>query len=115
MVIPLDLFNRLPAIAPYESTIVALLNVTGTPPSVLQELKVADAQMRQIEGKKVAMPDGSTMQPKAYPIYSDGSWHFDASSSACGKSIDLTRNAAMSQRPLPARSGKHGQAILYRA
>ena len=90
VVIPLDLFNRLPAIAPYQSTIEAMLNATGIPPSVLQELKVEDAQMRQIEGKKVAMPDGSTMQPKAYPIYSDGSWHFDASSSACGKSIDLT-------------------------
>ena len=51
VVIPLDLFNRLPAIAPYQSTIEAMLNATGIPPSVLQELKVEDAQMRQIEGK----------------------------------------------------------------
>jgi hypothetical protein len=90
VVIPLDLFHRLPAIAPYQSTIEAMLKAGGIPPSVLQELKVEDAQMRQIEGKKIAMPDGSTMQPKAYPIYSDGSWHFDATSSECGKPTVLT-------------------------
>ena len=87
--IPLDLFNRLPAIAPYQSTIEGALKASGIDPSVLQELKVADAQMRQIEGKKVAMPDGGTMQPKAYPIHGDSSWHFDASS-ACGKPTVLT-------------------------
>ena len=37
VVIPLDLFNRLPAIAPYQFTIEAMLNATGIPPSVLQE------------------------------------------------------------------------------
>ncbi|MPZ32017.1 MAG: hypothetical protein GEV13_13640 [Rhodospirillales bacterium] len=87
--IPLDLFNRLPAIATYQSTIEGALKASGIPPSVLQELKVNDAQMRQIEGKKIAMPDGSTMQPKAYPIYGDSSWRFDASS-ACGKPTVLT-------------------------
>ena len=46
---------------------------------MLQEITVTDAQMSQIEGKKIAMPDGSTKQPKAYPIYSNGSWSFDAS------------------------------------
>ena len=80
VVIPLDLFNRLPAIAPYQSTIEALLNATGIPPSVLQELKVEDAQMRQIEGKKVAMPDGSTMQPKPTRSTATVRRHFDASS-----------------------------------
>ena len=49
---------------------------------MLQEITVTDAQMSQIEGKTIVMPDGSTKQPKAYPIYSDGSWPFDASSTA---------------------------------
>lgn len=88
--IPLDLFNRIPAIAPYQSTIETMLKLSGIPPTVLQELKVEDGQMRQIEGKKIAMPDGSTVQPKAYPVYSDGSWHFDPADSECGKPTVLT-------------------------
>jgi hypothetical protein len=87
--IPLDLFNRLGIEQKNRSIIENALNVQGINPSVLQELKVQDAQMRQIEGKKIAMPDGSTMQPKAYPIYSDGSWPFDAGST-CSKPTVLT-------------------------
>jgi hypothetical protein len=44
--------------------------------------------MQKIEGQKIAMLDGRTMQPKVYPIYSDGSWPFDAST--CPKDTVLT-------------------------
>ena len=43
--------------------------------------------MSQIEGKTISV-NGSTVQPKAYPIYSNGSWSFDAST--YGKDTVLT-------------------------
>ena len=87
--IPLNLFDRLPAdMAPFRSTIEDALKRASIDPVGAGEITVTDAQMSQIEGKKIAMPDGSTMQPKAYPIYSDGSWSFDAST--CDKDTVLT-------------------------
>jgi hypothetical protein len=87
--IPLKLLDKLPAdIAQYRSTIEDALKRNSINLSVLQNLKVMDSQMSQIEGKKIAMPDGSTKQPKAYPIYSNGSWSFDAST--YGKDTVLT-------------------------
>jgi hypothetical protein len=84
--IPLNLLDRLPADT--AQTIEDAMKRASINPSVLQEITVMDAQMSQIEGKKIAMPDGSTKQPKAYPIYSDGSWSFDASK--YGKDTVLT-------------------------
>ncbi len=87
--IPLNLLDRLPAdIAQYRSTIEDALKRNSINLPVLQNITVTDAQMSQIEGKKIAMPDGSTKQPKAYPIYSDGSWSFEAST--YGKDTVLT-------------------------
>jgi len=78
--VPLDIMDRLPAdLAQYRSAIEDALKRASINPSVLQNITVKDAQMSQIEGKKIAMPDGSTVQPKAYPVYSNGSWSFDAS------------------------------------
>ena len=78
--IPLNLLDKLPAdMAQYRPTIEDALRRSSIPLSVLQKITVTDAQMSQIEGKKIAMPDGSTKQPKAYLIYSDGSSSFDAS------------------------------------
>ncbi|SEP51353.1 hypothetical protein SAMN02990966_07954 [Rhodospirillales bacterium URHD0017] len=78
--IPLNLMDRLPPdLAQYRSTIEDALKRNSLDLSALQSITVHDSQMSKIEGKKVAMPDGSTKQPKAYPIYSNGSWSFDAS------------------------------------
>jgi hypothetical protein len=87
--IPLNLMDRLPAdMAQYRPAIEDALKRSSINPSVLQNITVRDAQMSQIEGKKIAMPDGSTKQPKAYPVYSNGSWSFDAST--YGKDTVLT-------------------------
>ncbi len=78
--IPLNLLDRLPPdLAPYRSTIEEALKRGSIDLSLLRNLTVGDSQMSQIEGKTVAMPDGSTVQPKAYPVYSNGSWSFDPS------------------------------------
>ena len=78
--IPLNLLGRLPAdMAQYRSTIEDALKRSSIKLSVLESITVHDSQMSKIEGKKVVMPDGSIKQPKAYPIYSNGSWSFDAS------------------------------------
>lgn len=78
--IPLNLLDRLPPdLAPYRSTIEESLKRGSIDPSSLQNLTVRDSQMSQIEGKTVAMPDGSTVKPKAYPVYSNASWSFDPS------------------------------------
>jgi hypothetical protein len=84
--IPLNLLDRLSADT--AQTIEDAMKRASINPSVLQEITVYDAQMSQIEGKKIAMPDGSTKQPKAYPIYSNASWSFDASK--YGKDTVLT-------------------------
>lgn len=77
--IPLDLLDRLPQdLAPYRSTIEESLKRASIDLSLLQNLTVSDSQMSQIEGKTVVMPDGSTVKPKAYPVYSNASWSFDA-------------------------------------
>jgi hypothetical protein len=86
--IPLDLLDRLPPdLAPYRATIEESLKRGSIDPPNLQNLTVTDSQMSQIEGKTVAMPDG-TFQPKAYPIYSNASWSFDPST--YGKDTVLT-------------------------
>lgn len=77
--IPIELFDNLPLLAPFRSTIEDTLKQNAFDPSVMQEITVTDAQMAKIEGRTIAMPDGTTRQPKAYPIYSDGSWSFKAS------------------------------------
>ena len=86
--IPLNLFDKIPGIAPFRAAIEDQLKNRQIDPSELDELTVQDAQMQKIEGQKIAMLDGRTMQPKAYPIYSDGSWPFDAST--CPKDTVLT-------------------------
>jgi hypothetical protein len=88
--IPIKLFDNIPALAPYRSTIEGALNLSSIDPSVLQEIKVTDAQMSQIEGKTISM-NGDTFKPMAYPIYSDGSWPFDPSDkNTCQKDTVLT-------------------------
>ena len=87
--IPIKLFDKLPALKPFQSTIEDELKRNSVDLSVLQEITVTDAQMSRIEGKTIVMPDGTTKQPKSYPIYSDGSWPFDASST-CGHPTVLT-------------------------
>ena len=84
--IPLNLLGRLQA--DIARTIEDAMKRASIPSSVLQGITVTDAQMSQLEGKKIAMPDGSTKQPKAYPIYSNGSSSFDAST--YGKDTVLT-------------------------
>jgi hypothetical protein len=86
--IPIELFDNIPALTPFRSTLEDALKRNSFDPSVLQEITVTDAQMSKIEGKTIAMPDGTTRQPKAYSIYSDGSWSFNASS--FGKETVLT-------------------------
>jgi hypothetical protein len=86
--IPLNLFDKIPGIAQFRAAIEDQLKNRQVDPSALDDLAVQDAQMRKIEGKKIVMPDGTTKQPKAYPIYSDGSWPFDAST--CPKKTVLT-------------------------
>ena len=56
-------------------------------PSVLDEIKVSDKNMLQIEGKQVDMPDGRQLHPKAYRIYGDGTWRFDPAAAPCSRAM----------------------------
>jgi len=87
--IPIDVFDTLPDLKQYRSTIEDAMKRTSINPSVLQEITVYDAQMSKIDGKKIDMGDGTTMQPMAYLIYSDDYWTFDASTT-CGHPTVLT-------------------------
>lgn len=79
--IPLDLFDRLHIEEPIRSIITGALSNYGIDPSVLDELSIKDKQMKQLEGKKITMPDGRLVQPKAFFVYGDGSWTFDPKAS----------------------------------
>ncbi|MFO0997501.1 MAG: hypothetical protein U1F33_12540 [Alphaproteobacteria bacterium] len=85
--IPIGLFDRFPGIAPFRSTIEDALKRNSIDPAVLQAITVKDAQMSKIEDKRILV-NGVAMWPKAYPIYSDGSWPFDVST--CGNDAVLT-------------------------
>jgi hypothetical protein len=79
--IPLKLFERLHIEDPIRSIITNTLSSYGIDPSVLNELSIKDKQMKQLEGKKVTMPDGRLVQPKAFFVYGDTSWTFDPQAS----------------------------------
>jgi hypothetical protein len=79
--IPLRLFERLNIEEPIRSIIMGTLSNYGIDPSALNELSIRDTQMKQIEGKKITMPDGRLVQPKAFFVYGDSSWTFDPEAS----------------------------------
>jgi len=87
--IPIHLFDQIPGIAQFRPAVEAQLKNRGLDPSLLDNITITDAQMRAIEGKTIAMPGNGTMQPKAYPIYSDASWPFDPKAT-CDKDKVLT-------------------------
>ena len=87
--IPINLFDRLGVTELQRSVIESALSVVGSKPSWLKELEVKDETMKQIDGKQIRMPDDRVVQPKAFLVYGDSSWRFDAAAS-CGKPIVLT-------------------------
>ena len=87
--IPVHLFDRLGVPTEYRPTLENALALTGINKDVLEEIKVQDETMKQIEGKTVTMPDGRQLKPKSYFIYGDSSWRFD-SDLPCGKPMTFT-------------------------
>ncbi|MEQ1896795.1 MAG: hypothetical protein ABL971_05330 [Vicinamibacterales bacterium] len=88
--IPVHLFDRLGVPAEYRPTLENALALTGINKDVLEEIKVQDETMKQIEGKTIAMPDGRQMKPKSYLIYGDSSWRFDSGAFCDGKPMTFT-------------------------
>jgi len=82
VVIPIHLFDRLGI--PNEQRDL-FKTYFGIDPSVLDEIKIADKTMLQIEGKEVNMPDGKVLHPKAYRIYGDSTWRFDSTAAPCSR------------------------------
>jgi len=64
-----------------------LQTILGVDPSLLDGIEVYDQTMLQINDKQVAMPDGRLLNPKAYRIYGDQTWQFNASLSPCSKEM----------------------------
>lgn len=60
------------------------LKTLGYDPTEWDRIRVDDQTMLQIDDKQVDMGKGRQLHPKAYRIYSDSTWQFDASVS-CSK------------------------------
>ena len=111
--IPIKLFDKLPALKPFRSTIEDAaekkfsrsVGAAGDHRNGCTDVK--------IEGKTIVMPDGTHQAAEGLPDLQRRFVVFRCEQ--YGKDDRSDDTAAVSERTFPARSGEHGQDILYRA